>query len=259
MRKCSGRPLLRVALPLAFIVAWQLSVGTAGARSLFPTPVGVVGAFVELATSGALWNAILISVQRIAIGFAIATVLGTTLGVLLASLKPFERLVDPIVETLRPMAPIAWIPLAIFWFGATSKSAIFIVAYAAFFPIVTNVAAGVRHVDLIYREAARTLGAGRPMVLREVMLPGALPLLMVGIRLGLGTAWAAIIAAELTVGSRSGPGNIGGLGQAMYLFFLYESRVEPIIVLMLVIGAIAFLIDGGLRLVERRLTPWVGR
>lgn len=251
--------VLGVAVPLILIAAWQVVVGVfAPDNNLYPTPLEVAGAFVELARTGALWKAPLVSLQRIAAGFAIAMVLGTTVGILLASLRPFERLVDPLVETFRSVAPVAWIPLAIFWFGAGSESAVFIVSYAAFFPIVTNVAAGIRHVEPVYYQAAQTLGASRLMVLREVMLPGALPLLIVGARLGLGVAWAAIIAAEMTVGSRSGAGNIGGLGQQMYLVFLYEARIAPIIALILIVGAIAFLLDTGLRNAEKRLTPWVG-
>jgi ABC-type nitrate/sulfonate/bicarbonate transport system permease component len=250
---------LSLVLPLVALVVWQLAglVGLLEAHQ--PTPLGVLSTLFELIRSGDVFTAILISAKRILTGFAIALTAGTVVGVLLATLTPFRKLSSPLIEIFRSIAPVAWIPLAIFWFGSGDMSATFIVAYAAFFPIVTNVWAGIGLIEQRYFEAASVLGAPKRMLVREVILPGALPLVMVGARLGFGVAWAAIIAAEMTVGSRSGSANIGGLGQEMYLIFLYGSSINPIIAWIAVVGTIAYLMDVVLKRLIDRAAPWVGR
>jgi ABC-type nitrate/sulfonate/bicarbonate transport system permease component len=249
-----------LAVPIVIIAIWQWAAGNKGAGSFRSvTPTGVGSALIEMGRSGKLESATLVTVERVLLGFAVAIVLAVTVAALLATVRPFQRLADPVLEFLRPMAPVAWVPLAVFWFGATDQAAVFIVAYASFFPIVTNLAAGIRQLDPAFGEAARTLGASPAMTLREVMLPGALPLAIAGARVGFGTAWAAIIAAELAVGVTSGQNSNAGLGQAMYSAFLYDSRLAPILALICVVAAVAFVIDAGIRRLERRLTPWAGR
>lgn len=248
----------RLAIPIAILAIWQWAGRNAGDSLQSATPAGVGGALIDMVRSGELVSAALATGERVAVGFTVAIVLAVTVSALLATVRPFQRLADPALEFLRPMAPVAWVPLAVFWFGATDQAAVFIVAYAAFFPIVTNLVAGIRQLDPAFGEAARTLGARPAMTLREVMLPGALPLAIAGARLGFGTAWAAIIAAELAIGVTSGQNSKAGLGQAMYSAFLYQSRLEPILALICVVAAVAFVIDAGIRKLERRLTPWAG-
>ena len=254
-----ARSTTGLVVPAVVLVVWQLAGSSGRGTSRGVTPTGIGAALIGLARSGALGQAMLATGQRVALGFVLALGLALAVATLLVTVRPFERLVDPVLEILRPLAPIAWVPLAMFWFGATEKAAVFIVAYAAFFPIVTNVAAGIRQVDPVFVEAARTLGARPLRTVGEVLLPGALPLTIAGARLGLGTAWAAVIAAELTIGATSGVNSIGGLGQAMYSSFLYDSRLEPILALICVVGAVAFAMNESLRRLERRLTPWVGQ
>jgi ABC-type nitrate/sulfonate/bicarbonate transport system permease component len=253
------RGAVGLALPLAVLVAWQLAGTTGLLAERYPTPLRVLGTLAELIASGDAFRAVYVSSKRILGGFAVALVLGILVGVLLATLTPFRKVSAPLIEVFRSIAPVAWIPLAIFWFGSGDQSAMFIVAYAAFFPIVTNVWGGIGQIDRRYFEAAAVLGAPKLMVVRQVILPGALPLTLVGLRLGFGVAWAAIIAAEMTVGARAGAGNIGGLGQEMYLIFLYGAALDPIVAWIVVVGTIAYLMDVALKRLEHRVAPWIGR
>jgi ABC-type nitrate/sulfonate/bicarbonate transport system permease component len=248
-----------LAVPALILSVWQLASGGRPSNSAHATPVGVGAALIGMGRSGLLQQALSATGQRVLFGFALALGLALLVAVLQITSRPFDRVVDPLLETLRPLAPVAWVPLAMFWFGATNQAAVFIVTYAAFFPIVTNVAAGIRQLDPRLVEAARTLGARRAMAVREVLVPGALPMVLAGARLGLGTAWVAIIAAELTIGSVSGQNGNEGIGQAMFSAFLYSARLEPILALIVVVGVVAFLLDAGLRQLEQRLTPWASR
>ena len=248
------RPLV---LPLALLALWQLFAPAEGSSSgIAPTPLGVARGFWELTASGELPRSMLESLVRIASGFAVAFSLGVSTALLVGLWRPAEYLLDPLIETFRPIAPIAWIPLAILWFGTGTWAAIFIVGYAVFFPVFVNTLAGLRSIDRRLIDAARTLGAGRRLIVRDVILPGALPSIVLGARLGMGTGWAAIVAAEMTVGSKSGGGASGGLGQMMFVFLSYSLELRYIIVGMITVGVIGLAIDAGFRRLERRVTPW---
>jgi ABC-type nitrate/sulfonate/bicarbonate transport system permease component len=246
------------ALPLLLIAIWQLAVGAHQPISgLSPTPLGVLHGFWELTETGELPKSLMESLIRIGSGFAIAFVAGVSLGVLVAMWYPAEYILDPIFETFRPIAPIAWIPMAILWFGTGTYAAIFIVSYAAFFPIFVNTVAGIRGIDRKLIHAARTLGAGSFFTARWVIVPGALPSIVLGARLGMGVGWAAIVAAEMTVGSKSGGGASGGIGQMMFIFLSYSLELRYIVVGMITVGVVALLIDVMFRLVARWMLPWL--
>jgi len=163
---------------------------------------------------------------------------------------------DPIVESFRPIAPMAILPIAILWFGTGTPTALAIVAYAAFFPLLVNTVHGVSRVDRKLVQAARTMGISRPRILASVIFPGALPGILLGARLAMGVAWTAIIAAELAVGAKSGGGGSGGIGQMMFVFYSYNIDLNAIVVCMIVVGVVALLIDRVFRAAEIRLTPW---
>src|SRR5581483_602868 len=129
----------------------------------------------------------------------IASLVAIPLGLAMGAFRSVERNVDPLVESFRPIAAIAILPLAILWLGTGTPAAVAIVAYAAFFPIVINTVAGVKRIHPTLLRAAATMGIGRATILRTVVVPGALPSIAVGLRIGLGIAWTAIIAAELAV------------------------------------------------------------
>lgn len=248
--------LRALALPALLIVAWQLWAMTLAPESPAPRPAKVVTTFVELSTKGGLWQSTLQSLGRVAAGFLGALVLGATLGVLLGVNRRLRENLDPIIESFRPIAPMALLPIAILWFGTGTPTALAIVGYAAFFPLLVNTVHGVSRVDRKLVAAARTMGIGRGRILLSVVLPGAMPSLLLGARLAMGVAWTAIIAAELAVGAKSGGGNTGGIGQMMFVFYAYNIDLNAIVVCMIVVGVVALLIDRVFRAAESRLLPW---
>jgi ABC-type nitrate/sulfonate/bicarbonate transport system permease component len=155
----------RAFLPLAFftvaILVWQTAVVHYGQRATYPYPMGVVDAAVRTIEDGSLVASTSNSLLRVLIGFAIGAACGIPLGVLMGFVRPIGRAVSPIVDSLRSIAPIAWIPMALLWLGIRGNAALFIVTYAAFFPFVLNAAQGARLIDRNLVNAARALGASR--------------------------------------------------------------------------------------------------
>jgi len=249
-------PARSLALPLLLVIVWQVWGLTLPERSRAPVPAEVVDAAVRLIASGDLPGAVLQSLGRVALGFVVAGSLALLLGLLMGYYRTVERNLDPIVESFRPVAPIALLPLAILWFGTGTPAAVFVVAYAAFFPMIVNTIHGVKAVEGRLVQAAQTLGLSRATILRTVILPGALPPIFVGARLAMGSAWMSIIAAELAVGSKGGGGGTGGIGEMMFVFYAYHIELDSIVVCMITVGLVALAIDRGLRALQRRMLPW---
>lgn len=245
-----------LALPLALVVLWQAWASTLPADSPAPTPLRVMRAAVELILNGGLLSAITQSLGRVTLGFGCALALGVFLGLLMGSSRALRENLDPIIESFRPIAPMALLPVAILWFGTGTPTALAIVAYAAFFPVVINTVHGVSRVDRKLVLAAQTMGVPRLTVLTRVILPGALASILLGARLAMGVAWTAIIAAELAVGAKSGGGTSGGIGQMMFIFYAYNIDLNAIVVCMIVVGVVALLIDRIFRWADYRLIPW---
>ena len=245
-----------LALPALLVLLWQLWAMTLPPESPAPAPAKVVMAFITLVKSGDLPVSLMQSLGRVLAGFGIALVLAVTLGVLMGPSRVQRDNLDPIVESFRPIAPMALLPIAILWFGTGTPTAFAIVGYAAFFPLLVNTVHGVSRVDRKLVAAARTMGIPRQTVLLRVVLPGAMPGILLGARLAMGTAWTAIIAAELAVGAKSGGGNSGGIGQMMFVFYSYSIDLNAIVVCMVVVGIVALVIDRGFRALESRLMPW---
>ncbi len=213
-----------------------------------PSPLAVVEAVAELATSGELFEHALVSTTRLLIALGVSILLAVPLGFWMGRSRRAEAFIDPLVELLRPISGIAWLPLALFIFGVGDTLPVFIMVYVGFFPILLNTVSGVRQVDPRLLAAANTMGINRAAVLRHVLVPASLPTVMVGIRLAFAASWAAIVAAEL-IGSPS------GLGFAIewYRQLLMTPKVFAFIV---VIGVVGYLCDLGLRALQRWLTPW---
>ena len=245
-----------LALPAVLVIVWQLWAMTLPADSPAPAPAKVVTSFIELVTSGGLIWATVQSLGRVVVGFACALVLGVLLGMFMGSSPGLRRNLDPLVESFRPIAPMALLPIAILWFGTGTPTAFAIVTYAAFFPLLLNTVHGVSRVDRKLVSAARTMGIPKARILASVILPGALPSILLGARLAMGVAWTAIIAAELAVGAKSGEGGSGGIGQMMFVFYSYSIDLNAIVVCMIVVGVVALLIDRLFRIAEVRLIPW---
>ena len=246
-----------VALPALLVALWQAWALTLPANSPAPTPARVVSTFVNLVATGGHVQATLQSLGRVVAGCAFAAIVGVALGALMGSSPRVKDNLDPIIESFRPIAPMALLPMAILWFGTGTAPSLFIVAYAAFFPLLLNTIHAVSRVDRKLVLAGMTMGISRPRILVKIVLPAALPGVLLGSRLAMGVAWTAIIAAELAVGAKSGAGGTsGGIGQMMFVFYAYSIDLNGIVVCMIVVGVVALLIDRIFRFAEHRLMPW---
>ena len=194
---------IRAAAIVVFLVGWELL-----ARSgifppiLLPPPSLVIATGWRLLLSGDLLSHAWSSLARVLIGFGIAAVIAVPLGIVAGTNQLIFNSVDPIIELLRPIPVLALLPLAILWFGIGEGSKIFMIAYAAFFPVFVNTVSGVRYSDPVLVRVASTLGATQMQIFTRVILMSALPSLAVGIRLGLGFAFLALVAAELIASTR---------------------------------------------------------
>ena len=247
-----------LALPIALLVLWQW-LGTVAGGVRMPLPTRVIGAAGDLLATGELPLAILQSLGRVFGGFAVAALVAIPLGLAMGTSKAVDRNLDPLVESFRPIAAIAILPLAILWLGTGTSASVLIVAYAAFFPMVVNTVAGVRRVNPTLLRAAATMGLSRLATLRTVIVPGALPAIGVGMRIALGVAWTAIVAAELAVGAKAGGGATGGIGQMMFIFYAYSIELNRIVVCMIAVGVVALVLDRALQAGLRALMPWTAR
>ncbi len=231
------------------IVLWQVYTQSHWQRQgLIPAPLDIGRTMLNTFASGVLLQNIISSLWRVLLGFGAACILAILLGTLLGYYKHVSPLFTPLIELMRPIPPIAWIPLAILWFGLGNQAAIFIVAVGAFFPIFVNTFSGVRLVNRQHFMAARTLGANTFTVIGEVLLPAALPQMLTGIRLGAGSAWASVIAAEM-IGTRDGLGYAIQLNRTML-------EIESVFVNMLTIGLIGWVLNWWIVYFEQRFIKW---
>ena len=250
------RAWLTPVLPVVLLALWYFYTANAQGMLYYPRPAKVLAAFQKLVSSGDLSTAVTTSIGRVLTGFCLALLTAGTMGLLMGYYRTMESIMDPLIESCRPIAPIALLPLAILWFGTGTEAAVFIVSYAAFFPMVLNTVAAVRQVDVTMVKAARTFGASQWNLLRQVILPGALPTMLVGSRLAMGASWTSVIAAELAVGAKAGGGGTGGIGQMMFTFYLYNNDPNPIVACMITVGVVGFLLDRIVRAVSLWLVPW---
>ena len=233
----------------AIIIVWQAASKSGLVQpSHLPAPTAVISAWLEMARTGALLIDSLTSVARVLGGFLIGAGVGTTLGFTLALFSQNARAATNAIELLRPIPPIAWIPLAVLWFGIGTRSAVFLVALAAFFPVLINALHGAASVSDSYWNAARCLGAGRRLLVIDVLLPGALPQVLAGLRIGLGTAWTTVIAAEL-IGAQS------GLGYSIQLNRILL-QTENVMAAMAMIGILGAFMNYAFDRIGSSLVPW---
>lgn len=241
--------LRRFSLAAFLLVVWEICVRTGAVNGdLFPPPSAVGKSIIELAQLGILWTDIQASVLRVTVGFLIATFVAMVLAIVLARSERLTFYVMPIIELIRPISVIAWIPLAILWFGLGNKPAWFIIFLGAFFPIFTNTFLGFRSVEHIHVQVAECLGAGRWLFVKEVLFPSALPYILTGMRIGLGVGWMCVIAAEM-IASTSGLGYMIQLARSLI-------ETEKVVGGMVVIGIIGFGMNHLMLYAERKLAPW---
>lgn len=252
----------RVHLPLAFfvtvIVTWEALGRGLGDLRVMPVPSGVVAAGLRTLGDGTLWSSLTGSLGRVLIGFAIGGAIGIPLGLVMGLARPAERALRPIVDSLRSIAPIAWIPMAILWLGIRGDAALFIVAYSATFPFLINTMQATRLIDRRLVHAAQALGASRWLILRAVIMPSSVPLLLTGARIAMAFAWGSIIAAELAIGIKitSGSRAAIGLGQLMVETLYVRRDVNALVLYMVVIGLVSLVIDMGMRRLQAALGSW---
>lgn len=247
----AGLRRLRVfALPLALLGLWQFistQVLDRTTATLLPPPTAVAKGFWELISTGELPRHTYDSLKREIVAFCWAS-LAVPLGLAMGWWKTVNEQVDPLIEILRPVPPLAWIPLSILWFGIGDTQNQFIIFLGMFFPILLNTIAGVKNIEPNLVRAARCLGAGETQVLRRVVLRASLPHILTGIRVGLGVGWMALVAAEL-VGANSGLGFL--INDARTVL-----RTDYVIVGMITIGLVGLIIDRIIRYAGRRFMPW---
>ncbi|MCX5873907.1 MAG: ABC transporter permease [Deltaproteobacteria bacterium] len=245
-------------LPLIILLClWQVlsSLGIV-ASYILPSPIEIAAGFWALLTVGMppghlLYYHILYSLYRVGLGFSIACALGIPLGLLMGWFPRFYRLFSPIIELVRPIPPLAWIPIAIVWLGIGIRSAAFIIFLGAFFPVLLNTASGVLSINPILIDAAKALSATQKDIFFKVLLPGSLPSIFIGMRVGMGVAWMTLVAAEFS-GVKEGY----GLG-FMIMTARDIQRPDEILAGMFVIGMIGFIIDWLFRTWESSTRPWV--
>ena len=244
----SSRGFIAVRSFAIFLALWWAMHAWNANPLQLPSPLKVLQAVWGLVEGGELLEHAAISSGRLGIALVIAVLLAVPLGFAMGLSRTLDAYVDPLVELLRPISGIAWIPLGLFIFGIGGTLPVFIMVYVAFFPLLLNSVAGVRQVDKKLVAAARTMGIHRVALLRHVIVPAALPTVMVGLRLAFAGAWAAIVAAELI-------GAPNGLGFAIewYRQLLMTPKVFAFI---LVIGVVGYLCDLLLRTLQHVLTPW---
>lgn len=216
--------------------------------SFLPPPSAILAEFVRLTNSGILVTNFLGSILRVTVGFGIAVSLGVAVGIILGLVPSFGAAITPIIELIRPIPPIAWIPIAILWFGLGNRSAVFIIFIGAFFPIFVNTYAGMKSISHYYINTALSFGAGKRLILTDIILPAAAPQILIGIRVGIGTAWMSVIASEM-VGTHEGLGYAIQLGRIML-------DTKAVIVNMILIGLVGWLMNRFVLWLERRLIGW---
>ncbi|GGP23076.1 aliphatic sulfonate ABC transporter permease SsuC [Silvimonas iriomotensis] len=244
-----AKTLLPWLVPVLIIVAWQLaaSAGEIDNR-VMPSPLAVLKAGKDLALSGQLWLHLKISFIRAMIGFAVGGGIGLALGLITGLSKRGELLLDSTVQMIRTIPPLALIPLVILWFGIDETAKLFLVAFGTLFPVYINTYHGIRSVDNGLVEMARSYGLKGWPLFRDVILPGALPSILVGVRFALGFAWILLIVAE-TISASSGIGYLATNARE----FLQTDVVVLSILLYALLGKAS---DAAARVLERRWLRW---
>jgi len=233
-------PVIAAAILLAI---WHYSVVFTGTR-VFPSPMNVRTGVVELLHKHVLWADIGDSLRRVALGFGAAVLVGIPVGLWLGWSEATYQVVNPALQILRPISPIAWIPVAIIFFGVGDRAAIFLIFLASFFPIVLACVGGVSSVPPVLRCAGRNFGLSTLQLVQRVIFPAALPQILAGVRIALGIAWLVVVAAEMIAVD-------SGLGYLVIDSRNSGKRYDLVVAAMLIIGIIGLVLDFSIRHVER--------
>jgi NitT/TauT family transport system permease protein len=233
-------PLLTAAL---LLLLWHVSVKLTG-TDVFPSPLSVQHGPDELIEGGLLWRYLGDSLRRVGIGYLAAVAVGVPGGLLLGWYPAAAQVVNPVIQMMRPISPMAWIPVAIVLFGVGDPAAIYLIFLGAFFPIVVSTMNGVRNVPSMYRRAGRNFGLSPAQLLARVVLPAALPQILVGLRLALGIAWLVVVAAEMIAVD-------SGLGYLVIDARNSGKRYDLVVAAIGLIGLTGLALDLGIRRAEQ--------
>ena len=240
-------PLRRLLRPVAFIaillLLWSVAVRRAPGH-LLPGPLGVVGGILDLIHHGLLLKYIVASLFRVTWGFVLAVVLAVPLGLAIGWYRRAELALNPILQILRPISPLAWIPIAILWFGVGDLAAVFLIFIGCFFPLMLTAINAVHSVPAVYINAGRNFGLSSFALVRRILYPAVVPHLIVGLRITLGIAWLVVVAAEMIAVS-------SGLGFLIVDARNAGNRYDLVVAGMVVIGVVGLLLDSGVHALER--------
>jgi len=231
-----------VAVIVLLIATWWISV-VLSKSVIFPTPWQVITGAVELIDDGTLWEHIGASLLRVGSGFLLALLFAVPLGLWMGWVRGAFVTLNPIFQILRPISPIAWIPIAILWFGIGNASPIYLIFISSVFPMIVQTTAGVHSIERRYLRAAENFGVSRYTLFMQAVIPAAMPQMIVGMRIGLGVAWLVVVAAEM-IALRS------GLGYLIIDSRNAGNRYDLVIAGMIIIGIIGLLLDSTMRLLE---------
>jgi NitT/TauT family transport system permease protein len=234
--------LLPLAVAVVFVLGWHFAVKWTGS-DIFPTPEMVVTGTVELARKGVLLKYVVASLFRVTTGYLLAVFIGIPLGLLMGWFGGARLAFNPAIQVLRPISPIAWIPIAILWFGVSDLAPIFLIFLASLFPITTAAMAAVQNIQLVYIRAARNFGVTGLDLFKKVVFPAALPQILTGLRLALGVAWLVVVAAEMIAVN-------SGLGYLIIDARNAGKRYDLVVAGMLLIGLIGLGLDYLVRRME---------
>ena len=254
MNALLARPWTRVAIglvaPALFLTWWQLQATAGDVRSLAFAPLGSIGAaFVELTENGSLFSDMVSTLSRSLTGLVIGGTLGIVTGVAMAIWRPLDRILGPLLHSIRQVPMIGWLPLIGLWFGTGQGSELIVISLAAFFPTMLNSYEGVAHVEGRYLDVGRIYGFTAFQRFRLILLPAAMPLILTGVTQGLAFAWIASIATEILLGTG------GGLGVTMQLAQT-QQRLDVILVAIIVTAILGFTINHLFRRLRRHLLRW---
>jgi len=238
---------LRQTLPALLVIAaliatWWIAVVLTHSV-IFPTPWNVVTGVFELLEDGTLWEHIGASLMRVGTGFLLAVCVAVPLGLWMGWVPRIYNTLNPIFQILRPISPIAWIPIAILWFGVGNASPIYLIFISSVFPMIVQTTVGVHTIEKRYLRAAENFGVSRYTLFRQVVIPAVLPQIVVGMRIGLGVAWLVVVAAEM-IALRS------GLGYMIMDARNAGNRYDLVVAGMIIIGVIGLSLDGLMRMLE---------
>jgi NitT/TauT family transport system permease protein len=227
--------VLPFLVAIGFVILWHIGVKVSGS-DIFPTPFQVVSAMAELVQNGVLIPYIVASLFRVSSGFLLALIVGVPLGLFLGWFGRAFFAFNPVIQVMRPISPIAWIPVSILWFGVSDMAPIFLIFLASLFPIVTAATAAVQNIPLVYLRAARNFELKGLMLFQKIILPATLPQIITGVRLALGVAWLVVVAAEMIAVN-------SGLGYLIIDARNAGKRYDLVVAGMVLIGAIGLILD----------------